>query len=112
MPGGTSLPYGNVKNAFVLNVTVTTQTVTGTFGGEVTFSVPGLITTDYVSAIKPSLTQYVSVASARVSASNVLAITFDNSSTGSITTPASETYTVFVARADFAPPGAPPTGIV
>jgi hypothetical protein len=112
MPGGTSLPYGNVKNAFLLNLTVTTQTITGTFGGEVTFSVPGLLTTDNVDANKPSNTQYVGIANVRVSAANVLAITFSNSSTGNITTPASEVYSVIVMRPDFAPPGTPPSGIV
>jgi hypothetical protein len=112
MPGGTSLPYGNVKNAFLLNLTVTTQTITGTYGGEVTFSVPGLLTTDNVDVNKPSLTQYVTIGNVRVSAANVLAITFSNSSTGNITTPASEVYSVIVTRPDYAPPGSPPSGIV
>lgn len=112
MPGGTSLPYGNVKNMYLLSLTVTTQTITGTFGGEVTFSVPGLITTDNVDVNKPSLTQYVSIGNVRVSAAGVLAITYSNSSTGNITTPASEVYSVIVTRPDIAPPGTTPTGIV
>lgn len=111
MPGGTSLPYGNVRNAFILNVTVTELTITGTFGGEVTFSVPGLFTSDFVEVSKPSNTKYIGVVNARVSATSVLAITYSNSSTGAITTPASEVYTVFVARPDVAPPATPPSAI-
>lgn len=113
MPGGTAIPYGNVGNMFAIGVTVTTQTITGTFGGEVTFTVPGLQTTDVILDVnKPSATQYISITNAYAKSANTLAIGFGNTSTGNITTPASEIYKCVVVRPDLPPGASLPTAIV
>lgn len=55
---------------------------------EQTFSVPGLAVGDYVSISPPSITAGVAPVCARVSAANTLAVTFVNSTAGSLTPPA------------------------
>jgi hypothetical protein len=66
---------------------------------EQTFTVPGLRVGDFVLVSKPSLSAGLSVANARVSAANTLAITFGNH-TASPIDPAAESYLLFVFRAE------------
>lgn len=64
---------------------------------EQTFSVPGLTTEDIVTVNKPSHQTGLGIAGARVSAANTLAITFMNTTAGSID-PSSETYKIVAVR--------------
>jgi hypothetical protein len=100
MPGSTELPYGNVRNMFVLQtaLTFTPTTVAGTTGSELTASVTGLQVNDFVDVSKPTQQSYIGIGNTRVSAAGVLAITFTNSSTGTVTPTASEVYTIQVVR--------------
>ena len=61
------------------------------------FTVKGLRTGDFVTVSKPSLNPGLVVSTARVSASDTLAITFANL-TASAIDPAPETYLVFYFR--------------
>ena len=115
MAGGTSIPYGNVKNMFVLNTQftpaagATSISVAASFGQTYTFTVPGLQPGDFVMDInRPSATlngaaspasPYVGILNAFVSAANTLVVSYDNSSTAAVTIPI-ETYVIGVARPD------------
>jgi hypothetical protein len=60
---------------------------------EQTFTVPGLISADAVQVTKPSLTTGLTIAGARISAANTLAVNFANNTAAAITPP-SEAYTI------------------
>jgi len=113
MAGGSSLPYGNVKNVFMLTpaLTFTPATIAGTTGSEVTCTVNGVILGDFVDISKPTEQSYIGIGNVRVSAVNTLAITFTNTSTGTVTPTASEVYTVLVFRPDSTTPTALPNAI-
>lgn len=127
MAGGTAIPYGNVKNLFVLSCTpsgpnVGAASITiATGGAVVTCAVPGLLPGDCImEANRPSNTvngntapasPWVTVANLYASAANVLSIVLSNTSTLAVTTPI-EAYVVGIARVDTTnPPTTTPTGI-
>lgn len=83
----------------VLRLSLAPAQVAATTSAEQTFTVPGLLPTDVVFVNKPSLTANIGVGNCRVSAANTLAITFVNANAAA-TTPATETYTIFVLRPD------------
>ena len=115
MSGGSSIPYGNVKNMFILScapsgtgVSATSITM-ATGGAMVTFTVPGLLPGDLViEANRPSNTvngntapavPWVGIGNMYVSSAGVLAIQLVNTSTLAVTTPI-ENYTIGVGRVD------------
>lgn len=127
MAGGTSIPYGNVKNLFILgctpagpNVGATSITI-ATGGAVVTVAVPGLLLGDAVlDTNRPSNTvngntapavPWVTVGNQYASANGVLTIALANTSTLAVTTPI-EAYEVIVGRPDTTnSPTSLPTGI-
>src|SRR5450631_2197933 len=128
MPGGSNIPYGNVKNLFILSCSpsgtgVSSTSVTMATGGAViTFNVPGLLPGDLIfEANRASNTvngntapavPWVGVGNMYVSTSGVLALQLVNTSTLAVTTPI-ETYIIGVARPDETNPHATlPSGIV
>lgn len=127
MAGGTAIPYGNVKNLFVLSGTpsganVGASSITIATGGAVlTINVPGLLPGDLiVDANRPSITvngntapavNWVSPGNTFVSSAGVLSLTLTNSSTLAVSTPI-EAYVIGIARPDTTnPPTTTPTGI-
>jgi hypothetical protein len=137
MAGGTSLPYGNVKNLFILSCTptgtnvsatsvyipgVTLATVGGVGGAIVTFLVPGVLPGDCVLDVnRPSNTvngntantaPYVTVANAWVPAAGQVSVALANTSIGTNVTTPIEAYIVAIGRPDTTnPPTTTPTGI-
>jgi hypothetical protein len=127
MAGGTAIPYGNVKNMFVLagtpsgtNVSATSITI-ATGGAIVTINVPGLLPGDLIMDVnRPSVTvngntapavNFVSPGNTFVSSAGVLSLTLANSSTLAVSTPI-EAYVIGIARSDSPnPPASLPTGI-
>jgi hypothetical protein len=114
MSGGSSLPYGNIKNGFVLSVTPsgtnvgTTSISIGTGGAVLTFNVPGIQLGDFVDVIRQSNTingnvapgaPWVAIANSFVSTAGILSLSLSNTSTLAISTPI-ESYTVMVLRPD------------
>lgn len=79
-------------------VSITPGAISANTSSDVTVTMPGLLATDVVIAVlKPTLTAGVDTGNARATAANTMKITFQNS-TASPVTPATETYTVVVAR--------------
>lgn len=126
MSGGSTLPYGNVKNLYVLQATPsgtnvgTTSVSIGTGGVFLTLTVPGLQLGDLiVDANRPSQTvngntapaaPWVSISNTYVSAANTLVLQLANASTLAVSTPI-EAYVIGVARSDTPnPPTTLPTG--
>jgi hypothetical protein len=127
MAGGTAIPYGNVKNLFVLAGTpsgsfVSATSITIATGGAiVSIQVPGLLLGDLIMDVnRPSITvngntapavNWVSPGNTFVSSVGVLSLTLANSSTLAVSTPI-EAYVIGIARSDSTnPPTSLPTGI-
>lgn len=77
----------------VIQQTLTPVSVAANTAAEQTFTVPGLIAGTEVFVTKPSVTNNLVVAGARVSAANTLAINFANNTAAAIVPP-SETYLI------------------
>lgn len=127
MAGGTAIPYGNVKNMFVLAVTpsganVSATSVTIATGGAIlSLTVPGVLPGDLILEIaRASITvngntapavNWVSPGNGFVSSAGVVSLTLTNSSTLAVTTPI-EVYSLGIARPDTTnPPTTTPSGI-
>lgn len=113
MAGGTSLPYGNARNVFMLNTALTFSpaTVAAGTGSELTCTVNGVQLGDFVDLSKPTEQSYLGIGNVRVSAANTLAVSFTNSSTATATPASGEVYSVLVFRADSPTPTALPSAI-
>lgn len=90
---------GNVKAMGICTVTVDPASVATITTAEQTFTVPGLKTGDFVYVNKPSNTTGLGIVNARVSAADTLALTFMNTTAGSVDA-ASESYSVLWIRPD------------
>lgn len=127
MAGGTAIPYGNVKNLFVLSGTpsgsfvAATSITIATGGAIITINVPGILPGDLVLDVnRPSITvngntapafNWVNPGNAYVSSAGVLSLTLTNSSTLAVSAPV-EAYVIGIARVDTTnPPSTTPTGI-
>lgn len=89
---------GNIWKAASVTVTLTPGSVANATSAEQTFTMTGLLTTDYVYVNKPTAQAGLGIVGARVSAADTLAITFGNFTSATITPTASEVYRVWVAR--------------
>lgn len=97
MPGSSDIARGNVANVFLLQSALTPVAVATITAPEQTFTVNGLLTTDFVYVMKPTAQAGLGIAGARVTATNTLGITYVNPTVGSIT-PTAETYIILVVR--------------
>lgn len=92
--------YGNVSDTFVLQVSLAPTAVGATTAAQQTFTVPGLIFgQDQISDVtfQGAWTVAVSFTNAWVSANNTLAVSYYNSTAGSVSPPTG-TYWVEVNR--------------
>jgi hypothetical protein len=98
LPDTVQAPVGNVWKIGSFTVTLTPASVANATSAEQTFTMTGLLTTDFVYVNKPTAQAGLGIAGARVSAVNTLAITFGNFTAATITPTASEVYVVNVVR--------------
>lgn len=98
-----TIPRGNVLNAFVVQIAFDVTSVAVNTTAERTMTVPGVKLGDICFVNKPSLNAGLGICNVRVSAADTLAITYNNNTAGAID-PGSETYTVLVIRPDGTPP--------
>lgn len=98
LPDTVQLPVGNVWKLGVFNLTLSPAAVANATSAEQTFTMTGLLTTDYVAVNKPTAQAGLGIVGTRVSAAGVLAITFGNFTSATITPTASEVYIVHVER--------------
>jgi hypothetical protein len=94
-----TVPHGNVKNEWNIAVQLSPTTVNPATTVEQTFAVTGVHLGDFVSAVKPTAQPGLGIVNSRVSANDVLALTFINvSATTTVVPTASETYIILVNR--------------
>jgi hypothetical protein len=98
LPDTVQTPVGNVWKIGSFTVTLSPASVANATSAEQTFTMTGLLTTDFVYVNKPTAQAGLGIAGARVSAANTLAITFGNFTGATITPTASEVYVVNVVR--------------
>jgi len=91
-------PIGNVWKIGSFTVTLSPSSVANATSAEQTFTMTGLLTTDYVYVNKPTAQAGLGIVGARVSAADTIGITFMNATAATITPTASQVYTVHVVR--------------
>ena len=97
-PDTPQAPVGNVWKPGVFTVTLSPSSVANATSAEQTFTMTGLLTTDYVYVNKPTAQAGIGIVGARVSAADTLAITFMNATAATVTPTASQKYVVNVVR--------------
>lgn len=95
-----TVPSGNVKNEWVIAVTLSPAAVANATSAEQTFTVTGLLLGDMVTVNKPTAQAGIGIVGSRVSAADTLAITFMNATAATVTPTASQVYLVSVKRVD------------
>lgn len=92
-------PIGNVWKFASISASLTPGTVAPATTKEYTFTVTGLLTTDIVHVNAPGApVTTTGIVGSRVSAANVLAIAFTNTSATTTATPVSGVYLIGVVR--------------
>lgn len=92
---------GNIASINVISVAFTPVAVGAATSAAQSITVPGVLVGDTVIVNKPTTTAGVSIGGATVSAANTVAVTYVNSTAGSLT-PAAETYLFTVIRPESA----------
>lgn len=93
--------HGNARNILAVSFGAdkTWSAVTHPTSAEQTANLPGLKSTDLIMSItKPTAQAGLGIAGWRVSATDTIAVTFDNSTAGDLTPTAAEVYTAFIFR--------------
>lgn len=100
MPGST-LARGNIVTNAVMQIFMTPVAVANSSTVEQNFTIPGLLSTDQVSAIafQGAYTVNVAPVNFRVAANNVLTVAYQNT-TGAPVTPPSGNYLVEINRVE------------
>ena len=98
----TMIPYGNVFKQAIVSLVLSPAQVNINTTAEQTFACDGVDpATDMITGIsKPTTQAGLGIVNARVSALNVIAITFSNNTGGAITPTALQTYLIKIERRD------------
>ena len=98
MPGPSDISLGNAQPTMLLGVTLSPASVANATSAEQTFAVQGVLLGDFVSVNKPTAQAGLGIVGSRISANNVLALTFMNTTSATITPTASQVYMLKVTR--------------
>lgn len=96
-PDIVQLPVGNIWKSWNLTLTLTPASVANATSAEQTFTLTGLLATDYVSVNKPTAQAGLGIVGTRAGA-GFIGITFMNTTAATITPTASQVYVVYVSR--------------
>ena len=110
MPGASDIPTGNIANILLLQATLSPLNVVTATAVQQTFTVNGLLVTDFVLVQKPTAQAGLVLGGSRVTAANTLGITFSNPTVADVQPTASEVYTILVIRQENT--GPLPTAVV
>lgn len=104
MPG-TTIPRGNIISNQVLTVSIAPVSVAANSTVEQNFTIPGLVSTDQVSALQfqGAYTVNVEPVNFRVATANVLTVAYQNPTNGAVTPP-SGNYLVEINRVELPAP--------
>jgi hypothetical protein len=98
LPDTVQLPVGNIWKIGSFALTLSPSSVANVTVAEQTFTMTGLLTTDLVVVQNPSPQAGLGIAGSRCSAAGVLAISFVNPTSATITPTSSVAYEVAVLR--------------
>jgi len=100
----TTINRGNIATTILMSLALTPVAVGATTSAEQTFSVPGLLVGDQVSALQfqGAWTVLIDIVNLRVSAAGTLSVSFQNNTGGSLTPPAGN-YLLEVNRPETLP---------
>lgn len=94
----TLVPLGNLVKLFAVSLAIDVTSKSANTTGEQDVTVTGVAVGDIVVSVnKPSHSAGLGIVNARVKSANTVAIAYSNN-TGSPIDPASETYTIIIAR--------------
>lgn len=97
LPDQVNMPIGNVWKFANFTLTLSPASVANATSAEQTFTLTGLLATDYVSVNKPTAQAGLGIVNTRAGA-GFIGITFGNFTAATITPTASEVYVVQVSR--------------
>ncbi|MFM0638075.1 hypothetical protein PQQ63_15340 [Paraburkholderia metrosideri] len=98
-----NIPFGNVRGMAAVAVALSPSAVAANTVAEQTFTVSGILATDFVEISKPTTQAGLGIANVRVSAKDTIAIAFVNATGSPITPTAAEVYQLMVFRPDGTP---------
>jgi hypothetical protein len=98
MPGSADIALGNIAYSTLLQATLSPVSVANATSAEQTFTLNGVVLGDVVTVTKPTAQAGLGIVGSRVSANNVLAITFINTTAATITPTASQVYLIHLLR--------------
>jgi hypothetical protein len=100
----TTVQRGNVSTTIIAQVSLTPASVGATTSAEQSFTVPGILPNDQISAVslQAAWTSLTSLVSFRAISANTLGVSFSNGTAGSLTPPAG-VYFVEINRAEALP---------
>ena len=91
---------GNLVFSQLIFPVLTPVAVGANTTAEQTFTIPGLQVGDFVNLLKPTTQAGLGIVNVRVSALNTLAVTYCNTTAGSLTPTAGERYQLMIDRMD------------
>jgi hypothetical protein len=102
--GEQTIGRGNLQMTLLLSVSLTPAGVATVTSAEQTFTVPGLLVGDQISAVsfQGAWTVLVDMVNTRVTTNNTLGISYQNNTAGTVTPPAG-TYLIEVNRPSTSP---------
>lgn len=99
----TMIPYGNVRAMGLAALTLSPVAVAAATTAEQLFTLSGVLPGDFIEVNKPTNQAGLGIANARVSAKDQIAVSFFNTTAGSITPTPAQVYQVIVFRPDGTP---------
>lgn len=92
---------GNVQSLSAVSVALTPSIVAANTTAEQTFTVPGVVASDFCLGVsKPTTQAGLGIVNTRVTAANTVGVTFSNNTGSGITPTAGETYKFLLVRPD------------
>lgn len=97
------IPFGNVRGMAAVALSLSPVAVAANTVAAQTFTVRGVLPSDFVQISKPTTQAGLGIANVRASAKDTIEIAFINATAASITPTAAETYRLLVFRPDGTP---------
>lgn len=97
------IPFGNLRGMAAVALPLSPAAVAANTVAAQTFTVSGVLPTDFVQISKPSTQAGLGIANVRASAKDQIEIAFINATAASITPTATEVYQLLVFRPDGTP---------
>ena len=99
----TTLSRGNIIASFVIAPALTPVSVAGAISAEQNFTIPGIQVGDFVDVYaQVAQTAGIGISNSRVSAANILTVSFSNTTAGALV-PVAGSYAMIISRPESLP---------